>query len=189
MKGFIELHKDRAHGEKKPISLCVSHISGFEENAVYFGSGNYAMVSETYEEIKALIEEAQKEVTVNLPSVQTLPIRDFEGIITTSSASMDTEGNVVAVELAKTVGEKNEKEYMYECDCDFCEGGAIRCALKRGGHADEWFDYTRQLTVKDGIINVALVSEDGTEENVIFEGISFCPFCGRAFQENTKEDS
>ena len=61
MKGFIELHKDRAHGEKKPISLCASHISGFEENAVYFGSGNYAMVSETYEEIKALIEEAQKE--------------------------------------------------------------------------------------------------------------------------------
>jgi hypothetical protein len=60
MRGFIELHKDRVNGEKKPISLCVSNISGIEENAVYFGSGNSAIVSETYEEIKALIEEAQK---------------------------------------------------------------------------------------------------------------------------------
>jgi hypothetical protein len=44
--------------------------------------------------------------------------------------------------------------------------------------------------VEDGIINVAMTREDGTEgENIIFEGISYCPFCGRAFQENTKEDS
>ena len=73
MKGFIELHKDRAHGEKKPISLCASHISGFEENAVYFGSGNYAMVSETYDEIKALIEEAQKEDGVSIQYVPYIP--------------------------------------------------------------------------------------------------------------------
>ena len=73
MRGFIELHKDRAHGGKKPISLCASHISGFEENAVYFGSGNYAMVSETYEEIKALIEEAQKEGGVSIQYVPYVP--------------------------------------------------------------------------------------------------------------------
>ena len=143
MKGFIELHKDRVNGGKKPISLCASHISGFEENAVYFGSGNYAMVSETYDEIKALIEEAQKEDGVSIQYVpyvppqepqivplpyfapyrpdvyRTVPTRDTvthpvgnaigtESIST--STSMDAEGNVVAVELAKLVGEKNERE-------------------------------------------------------------------------------
>ena len=186
MKGFIEVTESR---NNSVLIIAVRSIDIIQDKKLILSETSVLRVNETCEEIKALIKEAQKEVTVNLPSVQTLPIRDYEGIITTSSASMDTEGNVVAVELAKTVGEKNEKEYMYECDCDFCEGGAIRFALKRGGHADEWFDYTRQLTVKDEIINVALVSEDGTEENVIFEGISFCPFCGRAFQENTKEDS
>ena len=73
MKGFIVLHKDRAHGEKKPISLCASHISGFEENAVYFGSGNYAMVSETYEEIKTLIEKTQKKDDVSIQYVPYVP--------------------------------------------------------------------------------------------------------------------
>lgn len=167
MKGFIEVNADLQYD---PRMIAVDLIESFCNHEVVTASMSYC-VKETYDEIKALIEEAQKEQTV------------------TTSPKINMNGNTVAVELAKTVGEKNEKEYMYECDCDFCEGGAIRCALKRGGHADEWFDYTRQLTVKDGIINVALVSEDGTEENVIFEGISFCPFCGRAFQENTKENS
>lgn len=56
MKGFIEVtHPD---GNKRAVNISI--IESFISEAVVIASGHYS-VKETYSEIKALIEEAQKE--------------------------------------------------------------------------------------------------------------------------------
>lgn len=227
MKGFIEV-TGYADGNKHLINTA--HIidcflnTGINGGALRLSnltSEQALGVKETYDEIKTLIEAAQKEDGVSIqyvpyvptqePQIVPLPYRPNPpdpypqttcdavthpvgnvsniGTVTTST-QMDADGDTIAVELAKIVGKKNEREHMVENDCDFCEGGAIRFALKRGGHADDWFDYTRQLTVSDGAINIEVQNELSTEvENIIFEGISHCPFCGKTFQENTEDET
>jgi hypothetical protein len=199
MRGFIEVHQRPDQiGEPKEDTQYAMRM----EDVKSFGNGYIRTrhnsvieshdgatireapviyVKETYEELKALIEEAQKEdypkrIVHAGGSINTLPQKERQ--------------ERMADSLARLTSVSIPHEFFnHEADCDFCEGGAIRFALKRGGHADDWFDYSRQLTVEDGIINVAMTREDGTEgENIIFEGISYCPFCGRAFQEITKDD-
>ena len=173
MRGFIEVNADLQYD---PRLIAVDLIESFCNHEVVTASMSYC-VKETYEELKALIEEAQKEdypkrIVHAGGSINTLPQKERQ--------------ERMADSLARLTSVSIPHEFFnHEADCDFCEGGSILFALKRGGHADDWFDYSRQLTVEDGIINVAMTREDGTEgENIIFVGISYCPFCGRAFQKN-----
>ncbi len=69
MKGFIEVNADLQYD---PRMIAVDLIESFCNHEVVTASMSYC-VKETYEELKALIEEAQKESGVSIQYVPYVP--------------------------------------------------------------------------------------------------------------------